>query len=164
MGSDIFDLVVILFLVFFSLMGWINGFLREIGGIIALVGGFLVANALHPLVSSHLQFIANPTSRTILAYLVIFISFMLLISLIIRLLRKLLDKTFTKWIDHLAGLLFGLAKGILICSLLMVVVQTLFYNTDVVKNSRTIPYLSTIVNQLRTWMPDDLLARLRINN
>ncbi|MBQ9536961.1 MAG: CvpA family protein [Desulfovibrionaceae bacterium] len=162
MGSDLFDLVVILLLVGFSSLGFKNGFIREIGGIIAIIGGFCTANALHSTVSPYFSFIGNPTVRMLLAYLLIFVLFMLLVSLLLHILIKARDLCFAKWIDKLAGLVFGFIKGLLICALIMVVLQTIFANTQVIQNSRTLPYLQTMLTHMRSWMPQDLMQRLQV--
>lgn len=162
MGSDIFDLAVVLILVFFTLTGLNKGLIREISSIVALLGGFFAANALHPIVSEHLQFIANPTVRTILAYVVIFAAILILVALVARILIKGLKLVYAKWIDHVAGTIFGLVKGILICALIIVVLQNLFGHTQVIQNSRTIPYLNSMITQFRAWMPKDLISRLKI--
>ncbi|MBO4335833.1 MAG: CvpA family protein [Desulfovibrio sp.] len=160
MGSDIFDLVIILLLVFFSFGGLKNGFIQEIAGILALLFGFTAANSLHSKLSSYLDFIVNGHLRTILAYILIFVAVMLLVSLVARLLRKILELSCAKWIDNLLGLLLGFAKGLFLCSLLIIVVQTLFAQTAFVQNSHTIPYLSTLIERIKDCMPPDLTQRL----
>ncbi|MBQ7618391.1 MAG: CvpA family protein, partial [Desulfovibrio sp.] len=160
MGSDIFDLIIILLLVFFSLRGLKNGFIGEIAGIVALVGGFVAANTLHPKVSPYLESLSDPTVRTILTYVIIFIAVMLLVSVLARLLRKLLELSFAKWIDNLAGFLLGLAKGIFLCSLIIMVVQAVFGNAPFLQDSHTIPYLNTLIEKVKEWMPADLISRL----
>ncbi|MCR5814800.1 MAG: CvpA family protein [Desulfovibrio sp.] len=163
MGSDIFDLVIILFLVFFSLGGLKNGFIQEITGILALLIGFTAANSMHSKVSAYMLFVANEDLRTILAYILIFVASMLLVSLVAKLLRKVLELSCAKWIDTVLGLVLGFAKGLFLCSLLIVVVQTLFGNTAFVQNSRTIPYLSTLIESVKDFMPPDLLSRLGLH-
>ena len=161
MGSDIFDLIVILLLVFFSLRGLKNGFILEIASIIALIGGFTAANTLHFKVSPYMQFITNDGLRVIVTYILIFLCVMLAVSLIAHLLRSLLEKlSVAKWIDTLAGFLLGLAKGLFLCSLIILVVQTIFGNVPFLQNSHTIPYLTTLIERVREWMPDDLSSRL----
>ncbi|MBQ7738276.1 MAG: CvpA family protein [Desulfovibrionaceae bacterium] len=162
MGSDFFDLVVILILVFFSLTGFSKGFIREIASIVAVLGGFFASNALHPIVSERLVFISNPTVRSILTYVVIFAAVVILVGLIARFLLKGRDWVFAKWIDKLVGGLFGLIKGVLICALIIVVLQNLFAHTPMIQNSRTIPYINSMITQFRAWMPKDLISRLKI--
>ncbi|MBQ7608275.1 MAG: CvpA family protein [Desulfovibrionaceae bacterium] len=162
MGSDIFDLIIILLLVFFSFNGGKNGFICEVAGIISLIAAFTIANTTHPLVSSYMTFISNPDLRTIITYILLFVSTMLLVSFIARLIQKAVDYSFARWVDRLAGVLFGLAKGLLVCSIIMLVVQTLFSNAQFIKDSHTIPYLTAVIERIRAWLPDDLTARLGI--
>ncbi|MBO4368668.1 MAG: CvpA family protein [Desulfovibrio sp.] len=163
MGSDVFDLIIILLLVFFSLRGLSNGFIAEVAGIIAIVGGFSCANAFQSKLAASLGFITNPSVRSITAYVLIFIAVMLLVSLIARILRKILEISFAKWIDNLAGLLLGLAKGLLLCSLCLIVIQALFANAPFIQNSHTIPYLTAFIERLREWMPADLMSKLGLH-
>ncbi|MBR3664028.1 MAG: CvpA family protein [Desulfovibrio sp.] len=162
-GSDIFDLIIILLLVFFSLTGLKNGFIQEIAGILSLLIGFTLANTQHAKVAPYMSFLANENLRIILAYILIFIATMLIVSLVARLLRKILELSFAKWIDNLLGLVLGFAKGLFLCSLLIVVVQTIFGQAAFVQNSHTIPYLSALIDHIKNFMPADLTSRLGLH-
>lgn len=162
-GSDIFDLIVILLLVFFALRGLRNGFICEVAGILGLIAAFTVANTVHPHVSPYMHFITNPNLRTILTYILLFVATLLLVAAIARLLRKVLEVAFARWIDSLAGFFFGLAKGLLICSLLIVVIQALFGQAQFIQDSHTIPYLNAMIERIRAWLPDDLATRLGLH-
>lgn len=163
MGQDIFDLIVILVLVFFTGRGMYNGFIGEAAGIVALVGGFWAANTFHTTVVPRITFVADPTWRPLVAYALIFIGVMVLVGVIAQILRKILQLSFAVWIDRLAGLALGLCKGLLVCSLLLIIVQKFFYDADFVRHSRTLPYLQSIMQQIRDWLPDDLTSRLGFN-
>lgn len=163
MGQDIFDLIVILVLVFFTGRGMYNGFIGEAAGIVALVGGFWAANTFLPTVAPKLTFVADPTWRPLAAYALIFIGVMLLVAIVAQILRKILQLSFTIWIDRIAGLALGLCKGLLVCSVILLIVQKFFYDADFVKHSRTLPYLQHIMQQIRDWLPDDLTSRLGFN-
>ena len=161
MGSDLFDLIVILLLVFFSLAGARNGFIAEVAGILSLVVGFVAANACHGYVAHYFTFIVNPTLRSILTYLLIFICAMLLVSAVARLLQKVLALSFAQWVDKMAGFLFGLLKGLCICSMLILVAQAVFAQAPFLQNAHTVPYLRAFIEQMRAWMPDDLTSVLQ---
>lgn len=163
MGQDIFDLIVILVLVFFTGRGMYNGFIGEAAGIVALVGGFWAANTFHATVVPRITFVADPTWRPLVAYALIFIGVMLLVGIVAQILRKILQMSFAAWIDRLAGLGLGLFKGLLVCSLILVVVQTFFHDAEFIKQSRTLPYLQSIMQQMREMIPDDLTSRLGFN-
>ncbi|MBQ7456766.1 MAG: CvpA family protein [Desulfovibrio sp.] len=162
MGSDIFDLLVILVLVFFALRGYWNGFILEFTGIVSLILAFVVANTAHPHLSPSMEFITNPTLRTILTYILLFVATILICSLLSRFLLRIRDFPLTRWIDTVAGFCFGLAKGILICTLLLYIIQAIFGDTSVIQKSRTIPYLSSLIAQIQAWLPEDLAAKMSL--
>ena len=162
MGQDIFDLVVILTLVFFTLRGARVGLVGEVAGVASLVGGFWAARAWHGLVSPHLTFISGEGWRTLAAYALVFAGVMLVVGLAARLLRKVVAFSFASWADRLAGGVFGLAKGVLIWALILIVVEKLFQNDAFMRDSRVMPYVHALVVQLRAWLPPDIAARLGI--
>ena len=117
MGQDIFDLIIVLALVFFAGRGFVRGFVGEVAGVVSLVGGFWAAHAYHSLLSPRLTAIADPAWRTIAAYVLIFLAVILVVAVLARLLQKILSFSFVSWADRLAGGLLGLAKGVLLCAL-----------------------------------------------
>lgn len=160
MGQDIFDLIIILVLVYFLGRGFVHGFVGEVAGIVSLVGGFWVARAYHPELSRHLTAIADPAWRTIAAYVLIFLAVILTVAVLARLLQKILSFSFVSWADRLAGGLLGLAKGALLCALALLVLQKFFHDAPFMQHSRVLPYFNALIQQVRGWLPPDLLARL----
>ena len=82
MGQDIFDVIIILTLVAFSIRGFLKGFVAEVAGIVSLLGGFWVAHHFHPLLSPRLTFISEPAWRTIAAYVLLFIAVMIVVGIV----------------------------------------------------------------------------------
>ena len=64
MGQDIFDLIIVLALVFFAGRGFVHGFVGEVAGVVSLVGGFWAAHVYHSLLSPRLTAIAGPSPPT----------------------------------------------------------------------------------------------------
>ena len=157
MGQDIFDLIIVLALVFFAGRGFVHGFVGEVAGVVSLVGGFWAAHAYHSLLSPRFTAIADPAWRTIAAYVLIFLAVIL-----VRLLQKILSFSFVSWADRLAGGLLGLAKGVLLCALALLVLQKFFHDAPFMQHSRVLPYFNALMEQVRTWLPPDLVSRLGI--
>ncbi|WP_297826047.1 CvpA family protein [uncultured Desulfovibrio sp.] len=162
MEQDIFDLIIVLALVFFAGRGFVHGFVGEVAGVVSLVGGFWAAHAYHPLLAPRLTFIADPAWRTIAAYVLIFLAVILGVAVLARILQKILSFAFVSWADRLAGLLLGLAKGVLLCALFLLVLQKFFHDAPFMRNSRVLPYFNALMEQMRAWLPPDLLSRLGI--
>lgn len=160
MGQDIFDLVIILTLVFFTLRGARVGLVGEVAGVVSLVGGFWGARAFHGLVAPHLTFISGEGWRNFAAWGLVFAGIMLGVGLAARLVKKLVAFSFASWADRLAGGVFGLAKGVLIWALVLIVAEKLFQNDAFMRDSRVMPYFHALVEQLRAWLPQDIAAKL----
>lgn len=160
MGHDIFDLVIIVTLVFFTLRGASNGFVGEVAGIFSLVGGFWAARAWNGQVAPYLDFIADPGLRSIAACALIFVVVMLAIGLLARILKKIVAFSFVAWADRLAGALLGLCKGLLIWALVFIVLEKLFQDAAFMRDSRALPYFSALIDQIRQWLPPELASRI----
>lgn len=160
MGPDIFDLVIIVSLVLFTLRGATNGLVGEIAGICSLIGGFWAARAWGAQAGQWLNFIADPSLRSICAYALVFIAAMFAIGLLARIIRKLLAFSFVSWIDRILGASFGLVKGVLVWALIFIIMQKLFQDAQFLRESRALPYFSAIIDQIKQWLPPDLASHL----
>ncbi|MDR0815952.1 MAG: CvpA family protein [Desulfovibrio sp.] len=162
MGQDIFDLSIVLVLIFFAGRGFVRGFVGELAGLVSLVGGFCAARTWHPLLAPRLTAISDPAWRVIAAYVLIFLGVILLVALLARVLQKILTFSFVAWADKLAGGLTGLAKGVLLCALALLALQKFFYNEPFMQQSRVLPYFNALMEQTRGWLSQDMPARLGI--
>ena len=160
MGQDVFDLLVVLTLVVFAGRGFFQGFVAEVAGLVALLGGFWAAHHYHALLAPRLTAIADPSWRGIAAYVLIFLAVLIAVALVARILQKILSFSFVAWADKLAGGAVGLAKGTLLCALALLLLQKFFAQAAFMQHSRTLPYFSALIAQVRGWLPPDLLARL----
>lgn len=160
MGQDIFDLIIVVTLVLFTLRGISNGFVGEVAGIFSLVGGFWAARAWNAQIAPYLDFIADPSLRQIAACALIFVVVMLGIGLLARLLKKLVAFSFVAWADRLAGAILGFAKGLLIWALIFIVLEKLFQDAPFMRDSRAIPYFTAIIDQIKQWLPPELASHI----
>lgn len=162
MGQDIFDLVIVVTLVIFTLRGVSNGFVVEVAGILSLVGGFWAARAFNASLAPNLTFIQDPSLRYITACALLFIGAMLAISLVARILKKIIAFSFVAWADHLAGALLGLVKGIVLWALIIIILDKIFKDAPFMKDSRAIPYFGTIIDWIGQWLPPEIASRVSI--
>lgn len=160
MGQDIFDLIIVVSLVIFTLRGVKNGFVGEIAGICSLIGGFWAARAWNVQVAPYFDFIADPSLRIITACAVIFIAVMLAIGILARILKKILSFSFVGWLDRIAGALLGLAKGLLVWALIFIVLEKLFQDAPFMRDSRALPYFSALIDQIKPWLPPELASHI----
>lgn len=160
MGQDIFDLVIVVTLVFFTLRGVSNGFVGEAAGILSFIGGFWAARTFNGQLAPHLEFIADPSLRYIAACAIIFIAVMLAIGLAARLLKKIIAFSFAAWVDRLAGAMLGLAKGILLWAIVIIVLEKIFKDAPFLRDSRVLPYMNAIIDMFKQWLPPQLAEHI----
>ena len=127
MGHDIFDLVIILTLVFFTIRGISQGFIAEAAGIVSLLVGFWVAKTYNGVLEPYLTFLSDPGWRSICACAILFIGAMIVVAVAARVLKKIISFSFASWADRLAGELLGLAKGVIIWGLLLIIILNLLF-------------------------------------
>lgn len=160
MGQDIFDLVIVVTLVFATINGALKGFVGGIVGILSLVCGFWAAKAWNAELTPYLGFISDPSLRSISACVIIFVAVMLLVGLLARIFKKIIAFSFVTWVDRFAGAILGLAKGIIIWALLLILLEKLCGDAVFMRESRALPYFHSLMEQISQWIPPDLAARL----
>lgn len=161
MAQDIFDLAVILILVFYALRGFLKGFVVEAASLVGFFGGLWAAAKYYGVLLPYLDFIATPAWRTLTACALLFFAVIIFVSLAARLLRKIISFSFVGWADHLAGFCLGLAKGILIVGVALMTVQNLLGNASFLHGSRTLPYFHNLLESIRSWLPPELVQRVQ---
>ena len=125
------DIVIILILVFFTFNGFRHGFIEEMGRLISLIGGFILASKFHNLLIPYLKpYIDGETIQVTVAYLGVFIVSVIVITIIAKILQKFIELVLLGWLNRLLGLLLGLLKGFLIISLMIFIIQALPLKLD----------------------------------
>lgn len=156
MGADIFDLIILLSLIFFIISGFIRGLIGEIAGLCAAIFGFWGAAVWNERLAARLAFISNPDWRLICASVIIFFGIMLLVGMAARILEKIATFSFIGWLNRLGGGLFGLLKGIIIWLFALLLLQAFFQNAEFMRESRALPYFKSMVPYIQQILPPDL--------
>ncbi len=114
------DIILGLFLLYFAFKGFTNGFIISIATLAGLVIGFYAASHFSEFTANWLQHDMGLKSSNIklIAYIVTFVIVVILIYLLGRFLTGVVKTVGLGIVNRLAGVLFGIAKGLLIASLL----------------------------------------------
>lgn len=160
MGPDILDLVIIVTLVLFTIRGLKNGFVGEVAGLLSLICGFWAASAWSSDLAPRLDFIFNPALRYVAACVLVFVAAMLAVAIIARLLKKIIAFAFATWLDRLVGACLGLAKGILVWALVLIVLEKLFPTASFLQDSRAAEYINPLLNQIKEWLPPEWASHI----
>lgn len=160
MALNYFDVIVVCVLLLFSLRGCLRGFVGEIAGIAGILGGLWLAHRYHMTVAAHLLFLNDPVWRVMAAYVLTFLAVLMSVGLLGRVLRKILAFSFVSWVDKAAGFLLGLLKGLIACALLLFVAQRFVGDAEFMRQSRTLPYINAVMEQVRARLPAPLAEKM----
>ncbi len=116
---NLVDLSVYVIVGLSGFIGLLRGAVREVFGLAALLLGFLVALHRYQEAAATLgSWIEDPRVAQAAAFFGIFLLAWLVFAILGTLLRRLLRLLALGWLDRLGGLVFGLARGALVVSLL----------------------------------------------
>jgi membrane protein required for colicin V production len=105
------DLVVVVFCAFLVAKGIWKGFVKEIAGIVAVIGGVAVSFLFHAKVQPYVSAFVGEKYIQLVSYVVIFLGFYLIVMMLGKLLDKILRSIMLGGINRVLGALFGLIKA-----------------------------------------------------
>lgn len=122
------DAVILIALVGFTVAAFRAGLIREVVTLVAVVVGVLVAGHYYDdLADDVLLFIKNDKAAKVIAFLSLFGSAALLGQLAAFLIKQAVSMLLLGWLDHVAGGVFGLMKGLVLVELFLIVFATYPY-------------------------------------
>jgi uncharacterized membrane protein required for colicin V production len=114
------DIIISLFLAYFSYSGLKNGFIKELSSIIAYIVAFLFSNlVITNIITEYFyldNFIKYEALRDKIAYLLSFIIIVYIFKIISHMIEKFINM---KWQNKVLGLFLGIINGILIFALII---------------------------------------------
>ena len=121
-GMNIFDIVIIVLLIFAFLRGFMKGFFVEVASLIALIGG--IFGAIHfsyfasDILEDYVDWDENYIALT--AFAVTFIAIVVAVSFLGKVLTKMANLAALGLVNKILGGVFALLKSILILSVIFV--------------------------------------------
>jgi membrane protein required for colicin V production len=150
------DLLIIAVIALSILTGLIRGFVKELIAlavwILAIWFAFNYSQSLDPWLQ---KYIADKTTRTITAFMVILIGVLIAGGIVNAILSFILKQSGLSGTDRLLGMVFGFVRGVFIIALLMVAIKmTSAPYEQYAQNSLLYSKFDPIVNWLYNLMPD----------
>ncbi len=105
------------------LVGLWRGLVSEVLALAIWIAAFWVAWLLGPTVSARLDMIGHPALRVVAGYALCFVLVLVLGALLRFLIHRLLESTGLSGTDRLFGMVFGLARGVLLVCVLVFLCQ-----------------------------------------
>ncbi len=146
------DLVIVGIIGLSVLISFFRGFVRELvsltSWILAVILGIRFANDVgSTLFSSVIQ---SQTLQHILGFVIVLV-LVLVVGIIINIaLKNLLSRNGFSFTDAILGILFGVARGIIVVTVMVMLLKTTqIENSDVYKKSQLVPYVQLLINRIQ---------------
>jgi len=156
---NLFDYLLLAIAGFSMVLSLWRGFVREIISLIGLIASFVIAGRASgmaaELVKDWIPVITDSTVAGLAGFGLVFVCVMLLVALIGSLIRKLVDMADLTASDRTLGMVFGLARGLLLIGLFFLI-YTSYAKPDTawMKNSVLTPYAVQMGNMLGKVIPE----------
>ena len=154
-GADLAILIVLALSIVVSLF---RGFIKEVFSILVWVAAaFAAFQASPPLAEALTPHVAVPSARTIIAFVAVFVLVLVVGGLISYLIGQVVEKTGLSATDRLFGGLFGLARGVVIVLLAVMLARiTPFPNDPWWQTSRLIPRFEVMADWTAGFLPESV--------
>ena len=155
---NFFDIIIAIILSYCVIRGVFRGLVKEISSIIGVLGGYYAAYSYYPVIAKVLtRWISNTAYLNILSFLIIFCGVFIIISVLGVVIKYVLNIAFLGWVDRICGAGFGITKGVLIASVLLITLTTFLpKNAPIVKNSLLAPYVTLVSEKMAKVVSKDM--------
>ena len=154
------DLIFAVIILISTVLALTKGLMREIISLVSLLGGFLLAAFYYWKVASFLvSFTKTQDIANLLGFLTIFVGILLLGAAASFLVNRFLKKTSLEWADRLLGGVYGLLRGWLIASIIVLALIAFTAGGNALARSILAPYLLTGARVAVVMVPQQLKDR-----
>ena len=145
-----FDILILVILGYSLVRGLFRGLVKEISSVIGVFGGFYAAYTYFKVLAGMLSGLIKDVSYlNILSFLIIFCGVLIVVSVLGVIIKYLLNITFLGWVDRIGGVVFGIAKGILIIAVLFISLTAFLpKGSAFLKNSVLAPHVSWVSEEM----------------
>ncbi|WMY97374.1 MAG: CvpA family protein [Arsenophonus sp.] len=141
------DYIIIIIITFSSLMGVINGFIKEFFSLAIWCSSFIISNKFYSYLTTYITYFENILLKNIISIAIIFIATLIIGSIFMSIFISLIKYTGLSSTDRVLGLCFGMFKGIVIISAIIFVLDhfTSLSLNEYWKQSEFIPHFNKLI-------------------
>ena len=145
------DIIIVVLIIVFGLGGWRKGIIIEVTTLLGLGLGLYGAFHFSDFTAEQLvRWVEiDPKYLNLIAFVVTFIVVALLVNVLGRMVSKVVKNLNLGFIDRIGGFVIGVAKGLLLCSLLVMLLNVMNFKgvvkDDAKKESLLYPYVEATV-------------------
>jgi membrane protein required for colicin V production len=153
------DIIVCIILLVFAVRGVTKGFVHELFSLIIIVSGLALAVVFYRPFSSVVRiFVENDDLASILSFIALFVGATLVLVVIRNALSGLVESLNITDVNAALGLVVGVSKGALLCSVLLVffTYRRVLNLHRVIDDSFLFPYLKRFLLAILSLLPDTI--------
>ncbi len=158
----IFDYVFLLILIVSVVISVVRGLVREVLSLLSWIGAFLVAKFGSPMVSGWLSgMIDHPKIRLAFSFVLVMVASVMLFSFLSLQVVKVVKMTGLSGTDRALGAFFGLARGVLVAVVLVLVASLTPLPRESYWRNAFFRYpLETMASWMQPRLPDTVQERM----
>ncbi len=158
------DYIIIAIIAVSTLISLLRGFVREslalAGWILAVWVSILYMNQMAILLTPYLSSLP-PSILSLVAFALLFVLTLIIAALVSNLIATLVDKTGLSGTDRAIGMIFGIARGIIIVGILVLLAGfTMVPQDPWWKESLLIPHFQQLAVMMKEFLPPHIAAKL----
>lgn len=152
------DYVILALIGLSAIIGLFRGFVREALSLVTWGVAIWVALSFSPLAATYLEpYLETPSLRHIAAFAGLFITTLIAGAIINSLISLLVRKSGIGGTDRFLGLVFGVARGVLVVAILVLLAGLTPLPEDPWwQESELMPYFEEMATTLRGFLPEDI--------
>lgn len=154
---NLLDVLLLALMAIFAVRGAFRGLLEEITGLVGILVGIWLAGRYYALLGQTLFSWTGSSWSNTAAYVIILCGALVAVSLVSRLIHSFLKLTYADWLNHLAGAAVGGLKGVALCAVIVTLLNFVLANAPIMRESRLVPPINTLVSQFKGYLPHDFL-------
>jgi membrane protein required for colicin V production len=140
-----------------------KGFMRELISLASVVVGLVVAVLGYTRAALWFDDLTKSHEIALgLGFLALFLATLVVGGLVSLLARKLIKTAGVEWFDRFLGGVFGLVRGVLVDSILLLVLVAFAIKAEAVRQSSLAPYVTTGTRLIALVMPESLKAQFHL--
>jgi membrane protein required for colicin V production len=155
------DYLILGIIVVSALVSLFRGFLRETVSLLAWIIGFWLALRFARALGGIFGFVHNPSIRVVIGFILIFIVVLLAGAAVNFFVGKLVKRSGASMADRVLGVIFGLARGVVIVMVLALVAGfTYLPHSQSWRKSLLAPYAQVLALDMQRLLPADVAREL----
>ena len=158
------DLIIVVIIIISALISLVRGFVKESLSLASwILAGFIALRYFTPLADLLEPYIESPTIRTATGFAILFVSSLIVGAIINYMASQAVTKTGLTGTDKSLGVVFGVARGLLIVTLLVLLAGlTPMPSEPWWNDSAMIEFFSDMANWIKDILPQDVAGRFSL--